>query len=1056
MEQGQLILEETSPPPPESRSSRPEIPLVQSSDTQPLELNPEQRAAVEHGEGPLLIIAGPGSGKTRVITERIVHLLDRGFAQPANVLALTYTDKAAGEMNQRVRDALPDLDTYPAIGTFHAFCHQVLRDRSFDRQLLDEIDLWIFLRRRMRHLELEHYLKLAEPGAFLHDLNEFFSRCQDELVEPDDFAAYVSRLRAATGPNPDPIELRELEKKEELARVFQRSRELLDAAECSSFGSLMSETLLLWEREPEVLARLQKRFRYVLVDEYQDSNFAQLELLRRLLPAPHNITAVGDDDQAIYRFRGASHGAFEMFDRTFPGHRTVYLNLNYRSTRKVLRASQAVIERNEGRYSLKPALRTENPEGPQVFLVESLDGPSEAAWVAGEIERLLRRGSRLGDMAVLYRSHLHRECLVAELRRRRIAFNIRGLSILKTPMVRDLVAYLHLIESSHHNVSLTRVLLAPRWRFPEALAREVRFRSSQARSSIYTAILALGETLFASDLDRTGWGELQGLLERMREVARVAPMPVLFDRLVEALGLTARGRDKDYLKAFRKFLGQWQRKTAGGNLGPDDGQDSHPPLRQFMDYFGYFLEAGGVVEAPEPPDAAKAVQMMTAHAAKGLEFPVVFVLSVARQRFPTTEKKAVITFPDALRKGPAPPEAIHLQEERRLFYVAMTRARERLYVSSLNKPGRKPSTFVEDLLSNPVVAARDIDRIQSAPLEAAKASPRDGAVRASSTGDPQRVLLSERTPSDAAQARLFPEDVANTTASIHPDLETWLRQPVSSREGKLPALSATGIEAYRTCPLKFKFHQLLKIRTEPQGPLTFGAVMHETVRHYFKLRESGIPRFEDLEQFYLNTWKDTGFQDEYHSEQNRQAGLDQLREFVALHNAAPAPDQLASEQGFSLDLHGVRLQGRIDQIQALRHGLPSSEARHLTQDNQGDLLPQERSGPSPALPGAEVELIDYKTGRPKTQKEADSSLQLSIYALAAKQALKLRPVRLTFYNLSTNEAVSSIRTVKDLEDVATEVREVAEAIREERFAPTPGFACRRCDYAAICPAQEER
>src|SRR5579863_9087757 len=201
----------------------------------PLGLNPEQRTAVEHGEGPLLVIAGPGSGKTRVITERIVHLLNRGCAEAGNILALTYTEKAAGEMNQRVRNALPDLESYPTISTFHAFCYRTLVDHSFDQQLLDEIDLWIFLRRRMRFLGLEHYQKLAEPGAFLHDLNDFFSRCQDELVGPDDFAAYVAGLRAAASPNPDPLELRELEKKEELARVFRRSRALLDDGGCSSF-----------------------------------------------------------------------------------------------------------------------------------------------------------------------------------------------------------------------------------------------------------------------------------------------------------------------------------------------------------------------------------------------------------------------------------------------------------------------------------------------------------------------------------------------------------------------------------------------------------------------------------------------------------------------------------------------------------------------------------------------------------------------------------------------------------------------------------------------------
>ena len=308
-----------------------------------LKLNPAQLQAVEHGEGPLLIIAGPGSGKTRVITQRIVHLLNGGAGawgtpglfsgptispcpdagiEPENILALTFTEKAAREMQRRVSEALPELESHPHISTFHAFCYQVLRDRHFERTLLDKVDVWIFLRRRMESLGLEFYQKLAEPGAFLHSLNEFFSRCQDELIEPPDFAKYVDALEGefqelALTLDPDDRTLmqQDLAKKRELARVFQNSRQLIEEAGSSSLGSLIPETVRLFDREPEVLDIYRRRFRYVLVDEFQDTNYAQVELLKRLVPPPFNITAVGDDDQAIYRFRGASHGAFRKIGR---------------------------------------------------------------------------------------------------------------------------------------------------------------------------------------------------------------------------------------------------------------------------------------------------------------------------------------------------------------------------------------------------------------------------------------------------------------------------------------------------------------------------------------------------------------------------------------------------------------------------------------------------------------------------------------------------------------------------------------------------------------------
>lgn len=1039
-----------------------------------MELNPEQRLAVEHGEGPLLIIAGPGSGKTRVITERIVHLLGNHrpgnnqqdelrtgrVVQPESILALTYTEKAAGEMQQRVREALPDLETRPTICTFHAFCNQVLGAQNFDQQLLEPVDLWIFLRRRMRDLALKHYRKLAEPGAFLHDLNEFFSRCQDELVEPDDFAAYVVGLRSTLGSGPaNSFDLLEVERKEELARVFRRSRELLEAAGCTSFGSLISETLRLWDREPHTLKHYRDRFRYVLVDEFQDSNYAQVELLKRLVAPPFSITAVGDDDQAIYRFRGASHGTFEMFDRAFPGHCTVYLNRNYRSTRRILRASQAMINRNEGRYPSKPELRTENAEGPKVHLLEAPDDRSEASWVAGEVERLARRGSPLGDIAVLYRSHRHRERLVAEFRRRGVPFTIRGLSILRTSMVRDLVAYLHLIHSPHRNISLTRVLLAPRWRFPEELARDARRRASASRTSLYVAIRSMEQTLFAADLRRTGWGELEALLDGLREFARVAPATAVLDRLLEGLGLGSleAGRDRDYIQSFRKFLREWEKKNQTGNPGMPEvaGTEPRAALGEFLEYFSYFREASGQVEAPDPPDASRAVQMMTVHAAKGLEFPVVFIVNVGRQRFPTAERKPVIEFPDALRKGPPAPSGIHLQEERRLFYVALTRARERLCISSLGKAGAKPSTFIQDLLSDPVVRLRDIESIQ-APIvtdERAPVSSPGKLANAIGLGPPsRRVLLSERAPGVSRQGRLF-ADNDDGRALIHPDLEAWARKPVEMGQdnGQGPALSATSIDTYRTCPFRFKLHSLLRIQSEPQAALTFGAVMHQSIRYYFKLRECGVARFEDLKQFFLSAWKDTGFQDGYHAEQYQQEGLDELHEFVDRLNAQQVPDQLVSEQTFSLNLHGLRIQGRIDQIQAASRGAPLKEA-----GADEPLLKAGDRGATGLLPtGLEVELIDYKSGRPKSQRDADASLQLSVYALAAERALGLRPLRLTFYNLSNNQTVSTARSEKDLEDVVNEIGQVAEAIRQQHFEPAPGYACRRCEFAEICPALEE-
>jgi DNA helicase-2/ATP-dependent DNA helicase PcrA len=994
-----------------------------------MEFNPEQRMAIEYGDGPLLVIAGPGSGKTRVITQRIVRLLQSTPGlRPEQILALTYTDKATAEMKSRVKKALPELTSSPMISTFHAFCYHVLRRRHFERQLLDQIDVWIFLRRRMEQLGLNFYQKLAEPGAFLHDLNDFFSRCQDELIEPDGFDEYVRRVEAefarrrlTIDPAELPAEIAEVEKKSELGRVFRASRKLIEAAGCSSLGSLVSETVHLWDREPEVLEEFRALYRYVLVDEFQDTNYGQAEFLKRLVAPGNNITAVGDDDQAIYRFRGASHGAFAMFGRTYPGHKTVFLNRNYRSTAKILRCADVVISRND-REIKKPALQTENGEGRGVFLVESPDYLSEAAWVAAEVERLSGRGVALADMAVLYRGHSYRDLLVEEFRLRNIPFNIRGLSILSAAIVRDLLAYLSLIHSWHDNISLTRVLLQARWKFPEELAYTLRYSAAKNRQSLADAAIFMEKSAAANDLDRTNWRELKKILLELGQRARQTPVTALFDLLGERLGLSfvPGSADQRYVEALRKFLEAWEQKS------------ETRLLPEFMEYFHYFVEANGKIEAAEPKHHSNAVQMMTVHAAKGLEFPVVFVLSVAPRRFPSIERKPVIEFPEELRRGPTPPDDIHMQEERRLFFVAMTRAKERLYISSVAKAGgkykagKKVSKFVEDLTSNPAVRARDIETVEAAQVSEDKI-PEEVPARAKR----------ERVGPHEAQPGLF--DGAGESGYAHPPLAEWAnRAPLhglAGLEGKI-RLSATAVESYLECPLKFKFSHLLKIPTGPQAALTFGSIMHQCVRRYFELRRQSEPRFEDIEKFYLESWRKAGFEDSYQEETYKKAGLEQLRRFVELQNANKLPaENVRLEEHFAFEHGDIVLEGRIDQVNPWEPGKPSAAAK-------GGAYPP-------------VELVDYKTGRPRSQKEADKSLQLSVYALAAQRQLKLDPVRLTLYYLTSNQAVSTLRTAKDLDGALQQIREVAENIRGLRFDPAPGFGCKWCDFVPLCPAHEE-
>jgi DNA helicase II / ATP-dependent DNA helicase PcrA len=444
------------------------------------------------------------------------------------------------------------------------------------------------------------------------------------------------------------------------------------------------------------------------------------------------------------------------------------------------------------------------------------------------------------------------------------------------------------------------------------------------------------------------------------------------------------------------------------------------------------------------------------------------VVSVARQRFPHREERPVIEFPDELRKGPPPPPNIHLQEERRLFYVAMTRAKERLYISSVTGPRNKkskPSAFIDDLLSDPAVRACDIEAV--AVPEAGLGSPLRRGTREEGDASraPARLLLSEKGEYPSEQRSLF--ERASQSDYVHPPVKQWARAPVVASGGTAGValdgkvrLSATAIEDYRECPLKFKFGHILRIPTGPQAALTFGSVMHRAVRRYFELRKSGLVNFSDIETFYLGAWKDVGFEDAYQEQSYRKAGLEELREFVEQQNSLKLDaDQVSTEQGFVLDLGDVVLEGRIDRINPL--GPPGPLGGRDAGGGNGALL-SSGNGRGVAAPGdpplaamSRVELVDYKTGKPRKPSDAEKSLQLSVYALAARRQLRLDPVRLTFYNLTNNQPVSATRSKQDLESAEGLIREVAGKIREQRFDPTPGFVCKRCDFFAICPVHED-
>src|SRR5580704_7512461 len=322
-----------------------------------------QREAIEHRRGPLLVIAGAGTGKTTVLIRRIAHLVGGGHAQPREILALTYTDNAAAEMRERISAELGSKALDLQVETFHAYCNNLLIRNGKQFGVLDDYDLWIFLRKRLRELNLKHFVIPANVGKFLHDLLDFMRRCQDELVGPERYAEYVERLERGELPIPRVAKSKEaaaltdqevLGRCREISRVFTQVEGMLREQNLGTFGHMITRAHDLLCGEPALLDRERERARFILVDEFQDANFAQVKILQNLAGDDKNVFAVGDPDQAIYRFRGASSAAFSLFQHNFPGARVVALEKNRRSTTPILKTAYALIRNNPDFVSSRP------------------------------------------------------------------------------------------------------------------------------------------------------------------------------------------------------------------------------------------------------------------------------------------------------------------------------------------------------------------------------------------------------------------------------------------------------------------------------------------------------------------------------------------------------------------------------------------------------------------------------------------------------------------------------------------------------------------------------
>jgi DNA helicase II / ATP-dependent DNA helicase PcrA len=634
-------------------------------------LNPSQREAVQAGDGPVLVLAGPGSGKTRVLTHRVAYMIDALGVDPFNIIAVTFTNKAAREMKERLDHILGDgRASALTVGTFHSICARFLRrdimhlGRERDFAIYDSDDQQRVMKRVLRDLNLDE--KKHSPRA----IHATISRAKNELVDADEFARHArSTFDEVT------------------ARCFKRYEELLRESNALDFDDLLIKTVLLFELHPDVLEKYQRRYRYILADEYQDTNRAQYVLLKQLAAAHKNIFVVGDEDQSIYAFRGADIRNIRMFEKDYPNAQVIELRQNYRSTQAILDVAQAVINRSHQRHRSK-VLETENGGGVQVQLMEGYDQDEEGQLVAGEIARMVSGGEyRYGDIAIMYRTNAQSRAVEEALIARGLRYQIvGGTRFYERKEIKDVLAYLRLTLNPFDSVSFGRVLNWPARGIGERSQDELERRATELGVPLYAALQLLQE----GDEPAKNWFN-------SRTTSALLGFLAILDELIAARETHDLGALMELLMT-RVGVQEALLREHGEEEGGDRWNNVLELRNAVEQYAGLpreaqlptFLEEVALVSDVDQVQAERdTITCITLHQAKGLEYPVVFLVGLEEGLLPHSRS---VDDRDAL------------DEERRLFYVGATRAKERLYLlyafrrTVFGRAGTsQPSRFLADI-----------------------------------------------------------------------------------------------------------------------------------------------------------------------------------------------------------------------------------------------------------------------------------------------------------------------------------------------------------------------
>jgi len=1007
-------------------------------------LNKEQKEAVTFDKGPLLIVAGAGTGKTTVLTHRIAYLIKERGIKPEEIMAVTFTEKAAREMEERVEKLLPFGYYDFWISTFHSFCDRILKRYGLsigiptNYKLLEQTGSWILIKKNFDKFNfLKQYRPLGNPTKFIEALVSHFGHCKNEGIYPENYLEHADSLKLNMDDIPvgsksvkskDKKDLSdkqaEYERIREVAEAYHVYQKLLLDNNLMDFGDLINYTLKLFEKRPEILEKYRNQFKYMMVDEFQDANWVQYELVRKLAYPENNIMILADDDQNIYSFQGASFNNVLRFKQDYPESKDIVLIENYRSPQNILDLSYQFIQLNnpnrleyqlneiegiskrakERGINLKSfkkidkKLKSNQKKAGVIELLgfETLDdevtGVINKIWELKEIDKK----AEFSDFAILTRTNDSANSFSRALERAGIPYQfVSSRGLYTNPLILDLISYLKVILNFYDSPNFYRVLRMMDFS-PEEVSRIIQY-SDKKGIPVFEAIT---DNYLLSKFTSDIVVKLKKIVDSLRKHHKLSKDKNASEVFIHIINDLEYGKyipenNEESLKKW-EMIDQFFEK-----IKSFEGSQNDPTLLSFIENLQMELEAGEEGSIRASIDSSyEAVRVMTVHSSKGLEFKYVFLTNLVSRKFPSDQKKNPIEIPEVLIKEVLPEGDFHIQEERRLFYVALTRAKRGLFLTWAADYGgkdlKKPSRFLIEsgLISEEIMNKQKFTRGSGFCIKRSMSF----------------KLESSETNGSGKDLKIFLPD----------------------------HFSYSQLESFRKCPLEYKFRNIFRIPMRGKSVFSFGKSIHQTLHRFVleslkaasveqkslfgKTGSSGFLSFNDLldiyEKEWINDWYDSSIAQKEFYEKGKESLKTFYDDFIkSKPDILFINDEPALEKNFSLKLNGDVFIGTIDRIDKLGDG---------------------------------VEIIDYKTGSPKKTLAKEEKLQLMIYAVAAKKVLGLNPLKLTYYYLDDCTTCSFDIKEGDIENTEDEIKEIMNKIKRSNFKPSPGWHCQYCDFKDIC------